>query len=165
MKIDDKDIVFNERKSIKQIEESEEFCPKFNSDGLLPCITVENDTKKILMFSFLNAVALKKTISTGKAHYYSRSRKNVWFKGEVSGMTHDICDIFIDDDQDSIIFMVNLNKPFKGGKKASCHVGYKSCFYRKLRVSNKKISLIFTEKSKSFNPDIVYEGEENPTKI
>jgi phosphoribosyl-AMP cyclohydrolase len=86
-------------------------------------------------------------------------------KGEISGMKHFIKDIFIDDDQDSIIYVVRLNEPSKGGKKASCHVGYKSCFYRKIKVKEKSIELEFTEKEKSFNPDIIYDGIANPTKI
>ena len=80
-------------------------------------------------------------------------------------MKHFIEDIFIDDDQDSIIYVVRLNKPSKGGKKASCHVGYKSCFYRKIKVKEKNIELEFTEKEKSFNPDVIYDGIDNPTKI
>ena len=117
------------------------------------------------MFSFLNEEALRKSIETDKAHYYSRSRKNIWLKGEVSGMYHQIQDILIDDDQDAIIFTVKLNEPTKGGEKASCHVGYKSCFYRKVEVSNGKLELKYTEDKKSFDPEIVYKGTENPTKL
>ena len=165
MKIDEKNIILNKRVSIEQIEEGKEFCPKFNKEGLIPCITLEYGSKEVLMFSFLNEEALKKSIVTEKAHYYSRSRKNVWFKGEVSGMHHQVQDILIDDDQDSIIFIVKLSEPTKGGKKASCHVGYKSCFYRKVEVLDNKLVLKFTEYKKSFDPEIVYEGIKNPTKI
>ena len=165
MKIDEKNIIFNKRVSIKQIEEGTELCPKFNQEGLIPCITIEYETKEVLMFSFLNEEAIKKSIVTKKAHYYSRSRKNIWLKGEVSGMFHQIQDILIDDDQDCIIFTVKLNEPTKGGKEASCHVGYKSCFYRKVETSDNKIVLKFIEEKKSFDPEIVYEGTENPTKI
>ena len=165
MKINEKNIIFNKRVSIKQIEEGKELCPRFSEEGLIPCITIEYGSKEVLMFSFLNEKALKKSIATEKAHYYSRSRKNIWFKGEVSGMYHQIEDILIDDDQDSIIFIVKLNEPKKGGKKASCHVGYKSCFYRKIEASDKKIVLKFTEDKKSFDPEIVYKDIENPTKI
>ena len=165
MKIDENKIKLEKRTSIKQIEESNIFCPKFNNENLIPCITIENKTNEVLMFSYLNEEALKKKIATKKAHYYSRSRKNIWIKGEVSGMSHAIQSIFIDDDQDAIIFIVNLNKPKKGGKKASCHVGYKSCFYRKLVISENKVKLKFTEVKKSFDPNIVYEGIDNPTKI
>ena len=80
-------------------------------------------------------------------------------------MYHQIQDILIDDDQDSVIFIVKLNQPTKGGKKASCHVGYKSCFYRKIETVKKSITLKFTENKKSFDPKIVYKDTENPTKI
>ena len=165
MKIDEKQIKFVERKTIKQIEEGSFLCPKFNKEDLLPCITIENETNEVLMFSYVNETALKKSISSKKAHYFSRSRKKIWLKGETSGMFHDIQDIFIDDDQDSIIFVVNLREPSKGGNIASCHVGYKSCFYRKIKIIDKKISLVFTEDKKAFDPDIVYKGIGNPTKI
>ena len=75
MKIDEKNIIFNKRVSIELIEEGKEFCPKFNKEGLIPCITLEYGSKEVLMFSFLNEEALKKSIVTEKAHYYSRSRK------------------------------------------------------------------------------------------
>ena len=80
-------------------------------------------------------------------------------------MYHQIQDILIDDDQDSIVFKVKLNEPTKGGEKASCHVGYKSCFYRKVKVAEGKLELKFTEDKKSFDPEIIYEGTENPTKL
>ena len=80
-------------------------------------------------------------------------------------MYHQIQDILIDDDQDSIIFTVKLNEPTKGGAKASCHVGYKSCFYRKIKVSDGKLELKFTEDKKSFDPQKVYAGVPNPTRL
>ena len=165
MKIDKKNIIFNNRVSIEQIEEGTELCPKFNQEGLIPCITIEYESKEVLMFSFLNKEAFRKSIETDKAHYYSRSRKNIWIKGETSGMTHDIKEIFIDDDQDCIIFIVSLNKPDKGGNIASCHVGYKSCFYRRVKLLDNKIHLEFTEHEKAFDPKVVYKGIDNPTKI
>ena len=158
-------ISFKKRISIKQIEEGNDFCPKFNHDGLLPCITTEYETQVILMFSYINEQALKKTIYSKKAHYFSRSRKDIWLKGETSGMFHNIINIYVDDDQDCLIYEVKLNKPTKGGEEASCHVGYKSCFYRKVKITNKKASLEFTENKKAFDPNVVYKGIENPTKI
>ena len=163
--MDENDIVFKQRETVKQIEESKDFCPKFNNEGLLPCITIESKTNTILMFSFVTKDALKKTIKTKRAHYFSRSRNSIWLKGETSGMFHDIIDIYIDDDQDCLIYEVNLSKPTKGGKKASCHVGYKSCFYRKIDTSKKQITLKFIEKTKAFDPKKVYKNIENPTKI
>ena len=158
-------IKFSKRTSIKQIEEGKVLCPKFDKNGLIPCITIENKTNTILMFSFLSKEALKLSIEKKQAHYYSRSRKKIWGKGEVSGLFQKIMNIFIDDDQDCIIFEVELSKPTKGGKKASCHVGYKSCFYRKIDFEKNQLTLKFTEKNKVFDPEIVYENIENPTKI
>ena len=158
-------IQFNKRTSIVEIEEGYKLCPKFNKDNLLPCITVETKTKEILMFSYINKLAFKKSIETKKAHYFSRSRESIWLKGETSGMFHNIKKMFIDDDQDCVIFEVKLAKPTKGGKAASCHVGYKSCFYRKIEYKEGQASLKFTEKKKSFNPEKVYKGIPNPTKI
>ena len=160
-----KNIKFNKRESIKQIEEGYTLCPKFNENKLIPCITIEQGTNEVLMFSYVSEEGLKKTILTEKAHYFSRSRGKIWLKGETSGMYHNICNIFIDDDQDCLIYEVSLERPTKGGEKASCHVGYKSCFYRKISVKDDKISLKYTEESKIFDPDIVYEGIPNPTKI
>lgn len=165
MSVSEKNIVFEKRNTIKQIEEGNYLCPKFNNEGLLPCITVESKSNEILMFSYLNEEAFKKSILSKKAYYYSRSRKQIWLKGESSGMTHHIEEIFIDDDQDSVIYVVSLSAPTKGGNVASCHVGYKSCFYRKIKLIENKVSLKFTEHKKAFDPEIVYKGIENPTKI
>ena len=166
MKNNKKKIIFKKRTSVKQIEEGSEFCPKFNDLKLLPCITVEEKSNKILMFSYVNKEALKKTLETKKAHYFSRSRNLLWFKGETSGMYHYVKKILIDDDQDCLIFEVALSKPKKGGNPASCHVGYKSCFYRKVvKSKDGEVVLRFIEKKKSFDPEKVYKGIANPTRI
>ncbi|MDC3024585.1 phosphoribosyl-AMP cyclohydrolase [Alphaproteobacteria bacterium] len=158
-------IKFSKRTSVLEIEEGNKLCPRFNKDKLLPCITIEYKTKEILMFSYINEDAFKKSINTKKAHYYSRTRKKIWFKGETSGMFHNIKKMLIDDDQDCVIFEVKLTKPKKGGNEASCHVGYKSCFYRKIECKDGNISLKFIEKKKSFDPNLVYKDIPNPTKI
>ena len=160
-----KEIIFTERKSVEQIEEGNSFCPRFNENSLIPCITVEKNTNDILMFSYVNKEGLIKSIQSKKAYYFSRSRNKLWLKGEVSGMYHNIHDIYVDDDQDCIIYEVSLEKPVKGGEKASCHVGYKSCFYRKIDFEKQKVSLKFTENKKLFDPNIVYKDIQNPTKI
>ena len=165
MKNDANKIKFSKRVSIFEIEEGTKLCPKFNNEKLLPCITIEYKTKDILMFSYIDRLAFQKSLDTKKAHYYSRSRNSIWLKGEISGMYHNIKNVFIDDDQDCVIFEVKLTKPKKGGNIASCHVGYKSCFYRKVVTKNGSISLKFTEKKKAFDPLIVYKGIANPTKI
>ena len=150
-------IKFAKRTSVLEIEEGKNLCPKFNKDKLLPCITTEYKSKEILMFSYINRLAFRKSLETKLAHYYSRSRKSIWFKGETSGMYHNIKNMFIDDDQDCVIFKVEVE-----GSGASCHVGYKSCFYRS--VENLK-DLEFVEEEKLFDPEEVYEGQENPTKL
>tara|TARA_B100001540_G_C15333783_1_gene429224 strand:- start:246 stop:578 length:333 start_codon:yes stop_codon:yes gene_type:complete len=110
----------------------------------------------------MNKEALKKTISLGEAVYYSRSRKALWHKGKTSGLIQKIKEMRIDDDQDSIWLKVEVI----GG--ASCHVGYRSCFYRSIPLENKgskEIQLKFEEKEKVFDPKEVYGNSPNPTKL
>ena len=147
--------LFSERKKVEEIEEGKSLQPKFDRNGLIPVITSEYKTNLILMHGFMNKEALSLSIKTGFAHYWSRSRKKIWKKGETSGLNQAIKKILIDDDQDCLIFRVEL-----GGLAASCHVGYKSCFYRSLEGKNE---LIFTETEKVFDPEEVYEGQDNPT--
>ena len=109
----------------------------------------------------MNKDALDQTILTKKAHYWSRSRERLWKKGESSGMVHNVDEILIDDDQDSIWLKVTID-----GLGASCHVGNKSCFYRSVGEINKgEVTLNFTETNKVFDPEIVYPGADNPTKL
>ena len=112
----------------------------------------------------MNKEALQKTIELGEAVYYSRSRKTLWHKGKISGLIQTIKEIRIDDDQDCIWLRVNV----RGG--SSCHVGYRSCFYRIVpfgkKIKNKtKLVLKFTEKKKIFNPKDIYKDFQNPTKL
>jgi len=100
--------------------------PKFGPDGLIPCITTDHATNEVLMFAFMNAESLALTLSTGKASYWSRSRNKLWVKGEESGNAQLVKELRVDCDQDVILLKVEN----VGG--ASCHNGYKSCFYRKL---------------------------------
>ena len=156
------------RISVKQVEENHQLAPKFDDNGCIPCVTVHAETKEILMFAFMNSEALKLSISTGLAHYWSRSREKLWKKGETSGMFQNIKRILIDDDQDCVVSEVTLTPPSTGGKEASCHVGYRSCFYRAIPVkpdSANDIKLEFVEEDKSFDPDNVYQGIPNPTRL
>ena len=163
----EKQIKFEKRVSIEQVEEGISLSPKFDKNGVIPCITVHAKTKEVLMFAYMNEEAMKLTISSGFAHYWSRSRKSLWKKGETSGLFQKVERILIDDDQDSIVIEVLLGEPTKGGREASCHVGYRSCFYRSIPIgeSKDKIALKFIEEEKSFDPDKIYEGHENPTKL
>ena len=115
------------------------------------------------MHGYMNAEALKKTIESKEAHYWSRSRNKIWLKGQVSGYVQKVKEIRIDDDQDSIWLSVDI------GTGASCHVGYRSCFYRSIplgKISNaEKIEIEFKEEKKIFDPKKVYKDEPNPTKL
>jgi len=146
---------FGKRISIEEVEEGKSFTPKFDENGLIPVITVEDSSGDILMHGYMNSEALIKSIESKEAHYWSRSRQKLWKKGEISGLKQAIVKILVDDDQDCIIFRVNV-----AGLGASCHVGYKSCFYRVLEDKN---NLKFIETEKLFDPEEVYEGEDNPT--
>ena len=156
------EVKFKKRKTIEQVEESTELAPKFDKDGLIPVITTDFSSGEVLMQGYMNEEALKKTITLGEAVYYSRSRKTLWHKGKTSGLTQKIKEMRIDDDQDSIWLRVDVI----GG--ASCHVGYRSCFYRSISVEDKnfkKIKLVFEEKEKVFDPKKVYGDAPNPTKL
>ena len=155
-------LTFGERKDVFEIEEGTILQPKFDENGLIPVITSENSTGSILMHGYMNKESLSLTIETGLAHYWSRSRKLIWKKGESSGLYQKIVEMKIDDDQDCIWISVNVS-----GSGASCHVGYKSCFYRKIifKKESSILNLEFTEEKKLFDPDIVYPNTPNPTKI
>ena len=161
------EVAFASRISVEQVEESDQLAPKFDDNGCIPCVTVHAETKEILMFAFMNSEALKLSISTGLAHYWSRSREKLWKKGETSGMFQNIKRILIDDDQDCVVIEVTLTPPSTGGKEASCHGGYRSCFYRAIPVKpdTADVKLEFVEEDKSFDPDNVYQGIPNPTRL
>jgi|TARA_B110000438_G_scaffold109582_1_gene107504 phosphoribosyl-AMP cyclohydrolase len=155
------EIKFEERKTIEQVEESTELAPKFDQDGLIPVVTTDFSSGEVLMQGYMNDEAFKKTISTGEAVYYSRSRKTLWHKGKTSGLVQNIKEIRIDDDQDCVWLRVDV----KGG--ASCHVGYRSCFYRSVpfKGDGSKTVLRFEENEKVFDPKEVYGDAPNPTKL
>ena len=155
------DINFEQRKTIEQVEESTELAPKFDQDGLIPVVTTDFNSGEVLMQGYMNEEAFKKTISLGEAVYYSRSRKTLWHKGKTSGLVQNIKEIRIDDDQDCVWLRVDV----QGG--ASCHVGYRSCFYRSVPFGEKSGSTIlkFEEKEKVFDPKEVYGDAPNPTKL
>ena len=155
--------MFKKRDNIKEVEEGKYLSPKFDENGLIPVITTDFQTGGILMHGYMNDEALKKTIETKQAYYWSRSRKKIWHKGRVSGFVQIVKEIRIDDDQDSVWLSVDI------GSGASCHVGYRSCFYRSIplgKIKNaKELEMEFKEKKKIFDPDEVYKGQSNPTKI
>ena len=109
----------------ENIEESVEFTPKFDANGLITVIAQDADSGRILMQAYMNAEALAETIRTGQAVYFSRSRQKLWKKGEQSGHTQKVEQILVDCDQDCLILKVCV-------KAGQCHIGYQSCFYRAL---------------------------------
>lgn len=154
-------IKFAERSSVEFVEEGELLAPKFNNKGIIPVVVTETKSDLVLMVGYMNKEALDLTITTKEAHYWSRSRELLWKKGESSGMIHRVDEILIDDDQDSIWLKVSID-----GLGASCHVGYKSCFYRAVSSVDKNgAKLSFTESEKIFDPEIIYPDGENPTKL
>ncbi|MFT7228679.1 MAG: phosphoribosyl-AMP cyclohydrolase [Methylophilaceae bacterium] len=159
---------FSERVTIEQVEEGTQFAPKFDQDGLIPCVTTSDENGEVLMLGYMNSEALTKTIVTGEAHYWSRSRKVLWHKGANSGLVQHVVEMRVDDDQDAVWLRVSV-----AGNSASCHVGYQSCFYRKVLVGEQGNTsaqyahnqLIFTESSKTFDPMDVYGDVPNPTQL
>lgn len=153
--------LFFERKTIEQVEEGKELAPKFDEHGLITAITTDYESGELLMVGYMNEEALTKTIETGEAHYWSRSRQVLWHKGATSGLKQRIQEILIDDDQDAVWLRVAVD----GG--ASCHVGFRSCFYRKIPFGKEasKKELEFTLTEKVFDPKEVYGDAPNPTKL
>jgi len=110
-----------------EVEHGSQFQPKFGPDGLIPCIAQDHESGEVLMFAFMNEESIGHTLETGKATYWSRSRSKLWMKGEESGNVQYVKEIRTDCDQDVILIKVEQ----KGDANASCHNGYRSCFYRK----------------------------------
>ena len=155
--------MFKKRDNIKEVEEGKYLEPKFDENGLIPVVTTDFKTGDILMHGYMNDESLKKTIETKEAHYWSRSRKKIWRKGQISGFIQRIKEMRIDDDQDSVWLLVDI------GNGASCHVGYRSCFYRSIPLGQVKnvqeLEMAFKENKKIFDPKKVYKDKPNPTKL
>jgi len=150
---------FAPRLSVEQIEEGRALSPKFDAAGLIPVVTTDAESGDVLMMGVMNAEALQRTIEIGRAHYWSRSRECLWHKGATSGLVQKVVEIRIDDDQDAIWLRVRI----EGG--ASCHVGYRSCFYRSVSAVPDGAALEFVETEKMFDPVEVYGDAPNPTRI
>ncbi len=152
-------VSFAGRQTIEQVEEGRELAPKFDEHGLIACVTTSAKTGEVLMLGYMNQEALSRSIETGEAHYYSRSRKVLWHKGATSGLVQKIVEMRIDDDQDAVWIRVAMD-----GEEASCHVGYRSCFYREIPTGKGgDITLEFREDHKVFDPQKVYGDAPNPT--
>ncbi len=123
----------------KLLEEGAAFTPKFDANGLIVCVTTEASSGEILMLAYMNALALEKTLQTGVAHYWSRSRGELWRKGDTSGQVQEVVEMRVDCDQDALLLRVNA-----GGDGKACHTGRKSCFYRKVENSDAGPRLTFS---------------------
>lgn len=131
----------------KQIEEGLLFAPKFNDEGLIPAIAQDADSGDVLMVAYMNREALDRTLATGRATYYSRSRRKLWKKGEESGHVQQVRQILVDCDQDCLILKVAVDA-------GQCHVGYQSCFYRALKPGSDKDLEFIAEKV--YDPETTY---------
>ena len=121
---------------------------KFDSSGLVPAIAQDAETGEVLMFAWMNRESLEATLETGMMTYWSRSRRELWVKGESSGNIQEVREALIDCDADCLLFKVEQR-----GMKAACHTGYRSCFYRRINPGDGSFSTIA---DKIFEPDDVY---------
>ncbi len=122
------------------LEEGTRFTPRFDSDGLIGCITFDAHDGSILMFAFMNEEALRLTLETGIAHYWSRSRQSLWRKGDTSGQTQTVTEIRTDCDQDVLVLKV-----VAGGDGGACHTGRRSCFYRHVVTDAQGVHLVIDD--------------------
>ena len=130
-------------------EEGLAFKPKFDAAGLVTCVATDASTGEVLMVAHMNDEALRKTVATGEAWYYSRSRKALWRKGETSGQTQRVVEMRTDCDQDAVWIRVEQ-------VGAACHTGRKSCFYRRVEGGDGGARLGFVDAERLFDPSAVY---------
>ena len=135
--------------AIDEREEGLSLQPKFDASGLLTCVATDAATGELLMVAHMNEEALRKTIETGDAWYFSRSRNALWRKGETSGQTQRVVELRTDCDQDAVWLRVEQ-------QGAACHTGRHSCFYRKVDAVNGDTRLSFVDAERQFDPDKVY---------
>ena len=134
---------------LNDIEEGLAFRPKFDAAGLLTCVATDAATGEVLMVAHMNDEALRKTIESGEAWYFSRSRNALWRKGETSGQTQRVVEMRLDCDQDAIWIRVEQSR-------AACHTGRRSCFYRAVTTGEGGPQLSFVDADKVFDPTKVY---------
>lgn len=144
----DNPITFGDPRGQASVAEAAVFCPKFDANGLLAAIAVDAETREPLMLAWMNEESLRRTLETGEAVYYSRSRKELWHKGATSGHTQKIRSILTDCDQDALVLYVEQDT-------GACHTGRRSCFYRQVEAGDPS-TLRFLEVEKTFDPDKVY---------
>ena len=130
-------------------EEGLSLQPRFDASGLLTCVATDAATGELLMVAHMNEEALRRTIESGEAWYFSRSRKALWRKGETSGHTQRVVEMRTDCDQDAIWIRVEQTG-------AACHTGRKSCFYRKVEAAEGGVKLSFVDAERLIDPNAVY---------
>ncbi len=136
-----------------EIEEGLSFAPQFGADGLITAVVTDVQSGDVLMVAHMNAEAVAKTIETGEAWYYSRSRRKLWKKGESSGHVQRVVELRVDCDQDALWLKVEQQGP------GACHTGRRSCFYRAVPLGKTgTITLEFRNGDKTFDPHSVYGG-------
>jgi phosphoribosyl-AMP cyclohydrolase len=142
---------FAARASTQEVEEGRALAPKFDADGLVTCVATDARSGEVLMVAHMNAEALRKTIASGEAWYFSRSRRALWRKGESSGHVQRVVEMRIDCDQDAVWIRVEQEGP------GACHTGRRSCFYRAVPVGKTgAVTLEFRDGEKTFDPKAVY---------
>jgi len=138
---------------MNDIEEGQTFAPKFDADGLVTAVATDSRSGELLMVAHMNAEALQKTIASGEAHYYSRSRKKLWRKGEESGHVQRVVEMRVDCDQDAVWLRVEQAGP------GACHTGRRSCFYRAVPLGQTgAVRLEFRDAERAFDPASAYPG-------
>jgi phosphoribosyl-AMP cyclohydrolase len=144
---------FSERGATQAVEEGRALAPKFDADGLLTCVATDAATGELLMVAHMNAEALAKTIESGEAWYFSRSRRRLWRKGESSGHLQRVLEMRVDCDQDAVWIKVEQAGP------GACHTGRRSCFYRAVplgKAPDASLALEFRGAEQTFDPQAVY---------
>lgn len=137
--------------SPEEVEEGRAFAPRFDADGLVTCVATDARSGEVLMVAHMDAQALQRTIATGEAWYFSRSRRTLWRKGETSGHVQRVVEMRIDCDQDAVWIKVE-----QAGAGA-CHTGRRSCFYRAVPLGTTgAVTLEFRDAEKTFDPSKVY---------
>jgi phosphoribosyl-AMP cyclohydrolase len=143
--------VFAPRGSTEEVEEGSAFAPKFDADGLVTCVATDAGSGDVLMVAHMNAEAIAKTIASGEAWYFSRSRQKLWRKGESSGHVQRVVEMRVDCDQDAVWIKVEQHG------EGACHTGRRSCFYRAVPLKQGAgVKLEFRDAEKAFDPRVVY---------
>lgn len=150
---------FSERGSAHDVEEGLAFAPKLDDGGVVAAVATDADTGDVLMLAWMDARALALTIETGEAHFYSRSRRRLWKKGEESGNVLEVVEMRTDCDQDAVWLKVRI-----AGAGAACHTGRKSCFYRQIPLRTSDLADLQMRPvggAPVFDPAAVYEGKKS----